>query len=70
MSKSGHNLKITPTRQGCRLPSDNQAERFANPLLRVWCHKDEPPKGYAEVDRLSEMAKYFGYYERVGECES
>jgi hypothetical protein len=67
MSKSGRNLKIAPHRQGCRLVNDNTDERFANPLLRVWCSKDKPPKGYVEVDRLGEMPRYYGYYERVGE---
>ena len=67
MSRTGHNTNIAPHRLGCRLSNENNSARFANPLLRVWCSKDEPPKGYVEVDRLGEMPKYCGYYERVGE---
>jgi len=44
---------------------NDQAKQFKNPLLRVWCHKDAPPKGWEPVDRLGEMDRYYGYYERV-----
>ena len=70
MSQSGHNLKLSPRKFGCRLLGDNSKERFTNPLLRVWCHKDKPPEGWVAVDRLGEMDRYFGYWERVEGCES
>lgn len=41
--------------------------QFKHPLVRRWCHKDEPPKGYREISRLDELDKYNGYYERVEE---
>lgn len=44
---------------------DPMDARFANPLLRVWCHKDPPPEGWEPVDRLGELPKYYGYWERV-----
>ena len=44
---------------------NDQAKQFKNPLLRVWCHKDAPPKDWDPVDRLGEMDRYYGYYERV-----
>ena len=45
--------------------NEAQSDKFTNPLLRAWCHKDAPPKDWQPVDRLGELWKYYGYFEVV-----